>query len=109
MNIARNTAKGFGAFLLLVGILGFVPPLVTKDGLLLGTFFINPAHNLIHILTGVAALAAGYYGNGAYARLYALVFGLVYAVVSLVGYTQLLFVNGQLLGFIPINTADNLF
>lgn len=110
MSIARQYARIFGFIILAIGILGFVPGLstgVTGSGLLLGIFAINPLHNLIHIATGLMALFAGYYADGSYARLYALVFGIVYVLITIAGFTQLLFINGSLLGIVPINTADN--
>jgi hypothetical protein len=111
MSLAKQYTRIFGAIILAIGILGFVPGISSgyaDSGLLLGIFAINPLHNVIHILTGLVALFAGLYADGAYARLYALVFGVVYALITVVGFTQLFFVNGdQLLGIVPINTADN--
>ena len=110
MSLAKQYARIFGVIILAIGILGFVPGISTGyagSGLLLGVFAINPMHNVIHILTGLVALFAGFYAGAAYARLYALVFGVVYALITVVGFTQLLFVNGDLLGFVQINTADN--
>ena len=113
MDIAKGYAKIFGAVLLLVGILGFIPGVssgYSDSGLLLGIFAINPLHNVIHIVTGLAALGAGFYGDGAYARMYALVFGLLYALVTIVGFGGILFTApGNFLGIVPINTADNFF
>ncbi len=103
MSIAKLYAQVFGAVLLLVGILGFVPALVT-DGNLLGIFAIDGTHNVIHILSGVVGLAAGFAAGNRYARLYALVFGIVYAIVTIVGFVQ----GTTVLGLIPVNLADNL-
>ena len=103
MNIAKVYAQVLGAVLLLVGILGFVPALVT-NGNLLGIFAIDGPHNIVHILSGVVGLAAGFAAGSRYARLYALVFGIVYAVVTIVGFIQ----GTTVLGIIPINLADNL-
>jgi hypothetical protein len=112
--MAKQVAVIFGIVMLVVGILGFVPalntagPAGTSYTLLLGVFAINPAHNVIHLATGAVALAAGLYGSGAYARMYFLVFGIVYALVTLIGITGLLFdMHGSLLGIVPINGADN--
>lgn len=113
--MAKQVAVIFGVVMLVVGILGFVPalntpgPSGTSYTLLLGIFAINPLHNVIHLATGAVALAAGLYGGGAYARLYFVVFGIVYAVVTVVGVTGLFFDgHGSLLGIVPINGADNL-
>jgi len=112
--MAKQVAVIFGIVMLVIGILGFVPavnaagPSGTSYTLLLGIFAINPLHNVIHLATGAVALAAGLYGSGAYARLYFLVFGVVYTLVTLIGVTGLLFdSHGSLLGIAPINGADN--
>lgn len=113
--MAKQVAVIFGVVMLLIGILGFIPGLTTAGPagtsyrLLLGIFAINPVHNVIHLATGAVALAAGLYGSGAYARMYFLVFGIVYAVVTIVGLTGILFdSHGSLLGIVPINGADNI-
>jgi len=96
-------AKVFGVIFLLVGILGFVPG-VTNNGHLLGIFHVNAAHNLVHIVTGVAALIAAGISYRA-ARNYFRIFGLIYGLVAVLG-----FVTGgtePLLGIIANNTADN--
>ena len=112
--MAKQVAAIFGIVMLVIGILGFVPALNTAGPsgtsymLLLGIFAINPLHNVIHLATGAVALAAGLYGSGAYARMYFLVFGVVYALVTLIGITGLLFdTHGSLLGIVPINGTDN--
>jgi len=110
-SVARSILLYFGIILLAIGILGFIPGISSGyagTGLLLGIFAINPLHNVIHILTGVVALAAVYYAGGAYVRWYGLVFGIVYAIVTLVGLFQIFFVDGQFLGVVPINGADNI-
>jgi hypothetical protein len=113
--MAKQVAIVFGVVMLVIGVLGFIPavntagPSGTGYSLLLGIFAINPLHNVIHLATGAVALAAGLYGNGAYARMYFLVFGIVYALITVVGYTGLLFdAHGNFLGIVPINGADNL-
>ena len=73
-----------GVVFVLIGILGFIDPL-TPDGNLLGIFAVNTEHNLVHLLSGLVALAA-VAGGAAYATLYAKVFGLVYALVTILGF-----------------------
>ncbi len=102
-NIAKLYAQVLGIVLTAVGILGFVDALA-PGGNLLGIFAINPMHNVIHLLSGVVGLAAGFLGSGAYARWYAGVFGLVYALVTVVGFIQ----STTVLGLIPVNLPDNL-
>lgn len=98
----KTLSTVFGAVFLLVGVLGFVPGVTTDEGLLLGIFQVSPLHNMIHILSGVAALLAAKTED--YAQLYFRVFGAVYAVVALVGLVQ----GDTVLGLIDVNMADNL-
>lgn len=100
--MVKKIAWIFGIVLVLVGILGFVPG-VANNGLLLGIFQVDTMHNIIHLATGILAIAAAM-GSGAYASLYFKVFGVVYALVALVGFVQ----GSTVLGLISINMADNL-
>jgi hypothetical protein len=61
---------------------------------------VNGWHNVVHLASGIVGLALA--GTPASARLFALGFGAVYAVVFLLG----LFMD-PLLGLLPINAADN--
>ncbi len=102
----KKLAILFGAVFLLVGILGFIPTFspLHDDGMryLLGLFMVGGIHNAIHILSGVAALGLGYYSEKT-ARLYFLVFGAVYALVTVVGFIQ----KDTILGIFHVNMADN--
>lgn len=102
-NLAKLYATVLGAVLLLVGILGFVPALA-PNGALLGIFAIDPLHNIIHILSGVVGLAVAFSAGGAYARYYALIFGAVYGLVTIIGFIQ----GTTVLGLINVNLADNI-
>jgi len=102
-NLAKLYATVLGAVLTAVGILGFVPGL-SPNGDLLGIFAIDPLHNSIHILSGVVGLAVAFSARGAYARYYALIFGLVYGLVTLIGFIQ----GTTVLGLINVNLADNI-
>jgi hypothetical protein len=102
-NLARLVSQIFGVILTLVGLMGFIPAL-TPDGQLLGIFAVNPAHNLVHLLTGVLGLVAGFMMGGQYARLYTLIFGLIYTVVAIVGFVQ----GMTILGVLPTGLADNI-
>lgn len=101
-NLAKLYATALGAVLTVVGILGFVPGLA-PNGNLLGIFAIDPLHNIIHILSGVVGLAVAFTARGAYARFYALIFGAVYGLVTIVGFIQ----GTTVLGLINVNLADN--
>src|SRR3954465_13085372 len=97
----KTMATVFGVVFLLVGILGFVPG-VTKDGHLLGIFHVNTVHNIVHLLSGVAALITASAGMRA-AQNYFRIFGLVYGLVAILG-----FFSGEqpVLGIIANNMAE---
>lgn len=97
----EKLAMIFGVVLVAVGVLGFVPG-ITSDGMLLGIFEVDGTHNVIHILTGLIALAAAR-GMGLSARRYFQVFGIVYALVTILGFLQ----AGTVLGLFAVNGADN--
>ena len=105
--LANTAATGFGAILLLVGILGFIPGItqMNSNGVnyLLGLFAVNGIHNLVHILTGIVALAAGLSGRTDYARAFFLAFGIVYGLVTIIGFVQ----GTTFLGIFPVNGWDN--
>ena len=96
-----------GLSLLLAGVFGFVSDssFDTGDGVqddrFLG-FEVNAIHNLIHLASGLVLLAAS--PRRASARAVALGFGLVYGLVALIGLLD----GEDVLGLIPINSADNL-
>ncbi|HKV30880.1 MAG TPA: DUF4383 domain-containing protein [Candidatus Dormibacteraeota bacterium] len=58
----QRVAFVFGAIYLAVGIIGFLPFLggsvTMTNGKLLGLFNINLLHNLVHVVIGIAGLAA---------------------------------------------------
>jgi hypothetical protein len=61
---ARKVITVFGVVYLLVGVLGFVPPLVAAtgapgQGLLLGVFAVNALHNVAHLALGALMVYAG--------------------------------------------------
>jgi uncharacterized membrane protein len=86
---------------LLAGVLGFVPAITTNE-MMLGIFHVNTAHNVVHLLSGAVALYTGLTST-AYSRLYFRVFGVVYALVTVLGFYV---GNGMLLGLISNNMAD---
>lgn len=92
----RGFALIFGVVFVLVGIAGFVPPLVTAVheqhpplavetgyGLLLGLFPVNLLHNLVHVLFGLWGLIGS--RSIAASRFYARSVALIYAVLSVAG------------------------
>jgi hypothetical protein len=97
-----------GAVLLVAGIIGFFysasfgsPGNVDA---VFGILDVNAWHNLIHIASGAVGLLAFASGPAA-SRTYALVFGAVYIVVAIWGF--IIGSGESILGFIPINTEDN--
>ena len=99
--MAKSLGMLFGIVFLAVGILGFVPG-VTKDEMLLGIFMVNTVHSVVHISSGVVFLLASMAG-GAAASLWFKIFGLVYAVVAVMGFVV---GNGMIFGLISNNTND---
>lgn len=86
--MAKTLGMLFGIVFLAVGILGFVPG-ITKDEMLLGIFHVNAVHNVVHIASGAIFLFASMAGAGP-ARLWFQLFGIIYAIVAVLG-----FVNGD--------------
>ncbi len=101
--MVKTLAYVFAAVFLLVGVLGFVPG-VTTNGHLLGIFDVSPIHNVIHLLSGIAALGFAMAMGEKGAKLYFQVFGVVYALVTVIGFVQ----QTTVLGLIGVNMADNL-
>jgi hypothetical protein len=96
----KRIAYTFGALMLVAGIAGFIPALA-PNGLLFGLFAVDAMHNVVHLVTGLVAVLAGAASEGA-ARNYFRIFGVVYAVVAVLG---LVTRDGQVLGMAN-NMAD---
>ena len=112
MPLVQRFAQVLGAVYLLVGIVGFVPPLLTGNlpgvigpfsGYLLGLFAVNWFHNLAHIAIGAAGLAV--HRSFSASRVYALVIGAAYAALFVVGILSASV--GALGGLLPLNGADD--
>jgi uncharacterized protein DUF4383 len=95
-----------GAALLLAGIVGFFFDASFDTGgnidgdAFLG-FEVNGFHNLVHIASGVLLLGASVKRTSA--KTVALLFGIVYGAVALIG-----LIDGEtVFGLIPVNPADN--
>ncbi len=77
--MAKTICTVLGVAFLLVGIVGFVAP-----GLL--GMHLNLTHNLVHIISGALALYLGLKGTLSGARLFCIIFGLVYLLLGVVGF-----------------------
>jgi hypothetical protein len=77
--MAKTIAKIMGVVFILVGILGFLAP-----GLL--GMHLSLAHNLVHLISGALALYFGYSATLAAARLFCIIFGVVYALLGVAGF-----------------------
>ena len=115
--LVRRFAMVLGVAFLLIGVLGFVPPLLTHpagadhaghtlrvnafEGYLLGLFHVNVLHSLVHVLFGVMGIVMSRSFDGArsYARIVAVAYGLL-TVMGLVPALNTVF------GFIPIHGHD---
>ena len=97
----KKIAVVFGAILVVVGILGFVPA-VTPGGKLLGVFDVNTPHNIVHLATGAVGIAMGMASEQASA-LFFKIFGVVYALVAAAGF---FYGDRPLLGIVSNNMAD---
>lgn len=107
--LAQVWALTLGGILVLVGIVGFLvePSFAVGDDAQRGTlilFDINGWHNVVHLLSGIVGLAMA--GTAAKARLFSIGYGIVYVLVTILGFA--VGDGGLLLSIIPINTADNL-
>ncbi len=76
--MAKTICKVLGVGLLLVGVAGLAAPT------LLGAH-LTPPHNVVHIVSGVIALYFGFAGTLSGAKTFALVFGIVYLGLGMLG------------------------
>jgi hypothetical protein len=103
---ARLYAASVGAALIVVGIVGFFygasfgsPGEVDE---MLGVFAVNGWVNVLHVLTGALGLLVAGYA----ARQYSLWLGVLYLALALWGFT--IGSGDSILGFLPVNTGDDL-
>jgi len=77
--MAKTIATILGVVFILVGIVGFFAPT------LMGTH-LSTTHNLVHIISGALALYFGMAGTLSAARLFCIIFGIVYALLGVAGF-----------------------
>ena len=100
--MVKKFASAFGIVMLLVGVLGFIPGITNSDHMLLGIFHVNAVHNVIHLLTGAISLYVGMTSVSA-SKMYFQVFGVVYALVAILGFV---YGDKDILGLVSSNMAD---
>ena len=76
--MAKTGCKILGVVFLLVGVIGFAAPN------LLGAH-LTPAHNVVHLVSGALALYFGFAGTLSAAKIFSLVFGVVYLGLGILG------------------------
>src|SRR5688500_20066069 len=95
-SLTKTVTWVVGVVLVLIGLAGFF-----VDGTLL-VFQVDTVHNIVHLLSGVVGIAAASSGES-YSRMYLIVFGIVYGIVTVVGFVN----GGDILGLFEVNDADN--
>jgi hypothetical protein len=77
--MAKTICKILGVVFILVGIVGFLAP-----GML--GMHLSLAHNLVHLVSGALALYFGFAGTLSGARLFCIIFGVVYGLLGVCGF-----------------------
>jgi hypothetical protein len=77
--MAKTVCKILGVVFILVGLVGFVSP-----GFL-GTH-LSTTHNLVHLISGAVALYFGFAATLSAARLFCIIFGVVYGLLGICGF-----------------------
>jgi hypothetical protein len=77
--MAKTVCKILGVVFILVGLIGFVSP-----GFL-GTH-LSLTHNLVHLISGAIALYFGFAATLSAARLFCIIFGVVYGLLGICGF-----------------------
>lgn len=113
VKLAKTVATAVGAVFLLVGILGFIPGITSNydtmtfadhhsDAKLLGIFEVSVLHNIVHLLFGVAGLAAA--RNARNVPTYLFGAAIIYLVLTVYG---IVIDKESSANFVPVNSADN--
>lgn len=76
--MAKTICKILGVVFLLVGVVGFAKPDLLMAHL-------TPPHNVVHIVSGVISLYFGFAGTLSGAKMFSLVFGIVYLALGILG------------------------
>jgi len=103
--INQTVALAFGAIYTLVGLAGFFVSETfadQDDNKLLGIFEVNHLHNIVHLLIGVALLAASRRHDSA--RGANLAIGATYLLLGVIGW----FIDDTAANIVALNPADHL-
>jgi hypothetical protein len=103
--VNQTVALAFGAIYTLVGIAGFFVSdtfAETDDAKLLGLFEVNNLHNIVHLLIGVALIAASRRHDSA--RGANLAIGVTYLALGVLGW----FIQDTSANIVALNEADHL-
>jgi len=97
MNLLVKPLTGlFGIILTIIGIIGFF-----ANGMFL-VFETSTMQSVLHVISGLAGLFA-FSSSQSASRTYLVIFGLIYAVVTVIGFVM----GGEILGLFHTNMADN--
>ena len=101
VNMVRAFAIIFGLSFFLIGISGFIPQFTPNEHLL-GLFYVNAFHNIVHLASGIIFFCVGM--KSAYAsKIFFRIFGVIYLLVAILGF----FYRDQvILGLMSNNMAD---
>lgn len=93
-----------GVVFTLIGLAGFFVSSSMARGNLLG-FDVDIVHNIVHLVTGLIALAAAFTG---WSRRFNQIFGILYLLIGLAGLIYPTFyANGLMFGIMHTNAADH--
>jgi hypothetical protein len=106
--MVKTACKILGFVLIAVGIVGFFK----HD---LAGFHLTTIHNIVHLVTGGAALYFGYTTTVAAARMFCLIMGAIYLILGIVGFiaptliTGIIQSHGADVNMLPDNIVHLLF
>ncbi len=92
----KNSVLVLGIVFVLIGLLGFF------NNPIIGLFAVNALHDLVHLLSGILAIIFAVNSEKA-ARTFSQVFGVIYALVAILGFATPTF----MVNLLNTNTADN--
>jgi hypothetical protein len=97
MSTVSKGVMTLGIIFIIIGIWGFF------QNPILGLFLVGPAHNWVHLLSGLLAVFFAWSGEVP-AKQFSKVFGVIYGLLAIYGF----FVSGDLyFGFMRANNADD--